>query len=592
MPAPPTRELFIQQQSMIPMRDGVRLNTEIYMPRDGEGKPWPVLLTRTPYGLSHDDDGFHVSLSSSYRELAADGYVFVFQDIRGRYESEGDFVMLRPPRSVTGAEVDEATDTQDTIAWLLENLEGHNGRVGMLGVSYGGWLTVMAMLDPHPALLAVSPQASPADMFLGDDFAHNGAFRLAPSFGYVALMETGRSNAPFRFDQRDAYEWYLDLGPYSNVNELYFREPRPTWQAFMANSSYTDYWKRISVLPHLEAPTVPALHVAGWWDAEDFYGPLTIYRRLEGRDASEMSSLVVGPWRHGGWSSGDGDSLGEIRFGSATGAYYRSQLQRPFFARHLQTDADAETTTAATEAVVFQTGTNVWRELEEFPPPAERRSLFLGAGRRLRFEEEPEAGFREYRSDPESPVPYMPRPMPGFWQGGQALWKVTDQRFVDRRPDVLGFETEPLAEDLAFCGEVTAHLFASTTGTDADWVVKLIDVYPEDLEGDATMAGFQLMIADEVFRAKFRDSFETPSPVVPGQVTPYEFSLGERCHTFLAGHKIMVQVQSTWFPLIGRNPQTFVDIPTAEAGDYRAATHRIWHGPGQGSRVELPVVDF
>ena len=591
--APLPRDLFVQQQAMIEMRDGARLNTEIYIPRNGSGGPWPILINRTPYGLGHDEDGFHAALSQRYSELAEDGYIFVFQDIRGRYESEGNFEMMRPPRSATGSAVDEATDTSDTLDWVLDNIHGHSGKVGMLGVSYGGWLTVMAMLDPHPSLAAVSPQASPADMFLGDDFAHNGAFRLAPSFGYVALMETGKLNAPFRFDQRDAYEWYLDLGTYANVNEKYFTERRPTWDAFMANPNYSEYWQTISVLPYLSAPTVPALHVAGWWDAEDFYGPTQIYSRLESHDTSDLSSLVIGPWRHGGWSSGEGSSLGEVEFGSATARTYRAEVQRAFFARHLYgSEADEADWWPAGEATIFQTGSNVWRSFAEFPPPSEARKLYTRSGRRLSFSPSEAAGYDEYVSDPENPVPYMPRPMPGFWQGGQALWKVTDQRFVDRRPDVLSWESDVVAEPLQVCGEIKVHLAASTTGTDSDWVVKLIDVFPEDYEVKPDMAGFQLMVADEVFRAKFRESFEAPRSVPSGQAVDYDFSLGSRCHTFLPGHKVMVQVQSSWFPLIGRNPQTFVDIPRAKASDYRAATQRIWRGPDEGSYLELPIVDL
>ncbi|MEM6702275.1 MAG: CocE/NonD family hydrolase [Acidobacteriota bacterium] len=585
---PPSKR-FVQQQAMIEMRDGIRLNTEIYVPRDGSG-PWPILVTRTPYGLGHDDDGFHRYLSRHYRELVDDGYIFVFQDIRGRYASEGEFAMQRAPAAVTGRSIDEATDTQDTIDWVLENVPEHNGKVGMLGVSYGGWLTVMSMLDPHPALAAVSPQASPADMFLGDDFAHNGAFRLAPSFGYVALMETGKLNAPFQFDQHDAYEWYLDLGPYSNVNDRHFKEPRPTWEAFMANPNYSDYWKRASVLSYLEQIGLPALHVAGWWDAEDLFGPLAIYDGLEEWDEQNLSSLVVGPWRHGGWSSGDGRTLGAIDFGSPTAVTYRAQIQRAFFAHHLKDQPNSGAWPAG-EATIFQTGTNAWRSFDDFPPASKQTRLYLGADRSLSLGEPLEAGSRQYVSDPESPVPYMPRPMPGFWQGGQALWKVTDQRFVDRRPDVLSWQSEPMSKPLEICGAIDVHLVASTSGTDSDWIVKLIDVYPEDYEANSELRGFQLMVADEVFRARFRDSFETPSAVPANRPVAYDFSLGSRCHTFLPGHSVMVQVQSTWFPLIGRNPQTFVDIPSASASDYRSAMQKIFAG-GEGSYLSLPVVDL
>ncbi|REJ84951.1 MAG: CocE/NonD family hydrolase [Acidobacteria bacterium] len=606
------RELYGKQQAQIPMRDGVTLNTEIYAPLPGGplgAGPWPLLLTRTPYGLSHDDDGFHRALSTSYAELVGDGYVFVFQDIRGRYGSQGEFAMLRPPRASSGAAVDEASDTFDTIEWLLPHVPGNNGRVGMLGISYGGWLTAVAMLDPHPALTAASPQASPADMFLGDDFAHNGAFRLSPSFGYVALMESGRENAPFDFDQYDVYEWYLEMGPYSNVDRV-FGEPKPTWELFMDNPSYTDAWKAISLLPVLarvEDVEVPALHVAGWWDAEDFFGPLAIYQGLEPHDARQVSHLVVGPWRHGGWARGDGASLGAIEFGSKTAEHYRREIERRFFAHHLHGPADARGADetegwSGAEAIVFETGRNRWRTFDAFPPKeSETRRLYLHPGGSLGLQPGAPDGappYDEYISDPADPVPYMPRPIPGFWQGGQALWKVTDQRFADHRPDVLSWQGPPLEEDLTVCGDVRVHLVASTSGADSDWIVKLIDVYPEQLPENgpyaAEMAGFQLMVADEVFRARFRDSFENPSPVPAGVPLAYDFSLGARCHTFLAGHALMVQVQSTWFPLIGRNPQTWVEIPEAVASDYRPATQRIWRDPSgapdRASFLELPVL--
>jgi putative CocE/NonD family hydrolase len=585
------RDTFDKQQVMIPMRDGIQLNTEIYVPKGGQGQ-LPILLTRTPYGLGHDDDGFHSSLSSSYAELAADGYIFVFQDIRGRYESEGEFVMLRPPRDPTAADaIDEGTDTYDTIEWVLENVEGHNGRVGILGISYGGWLTVMGMIDPHPAVAAVSPQASPADMYIGDDFLHNGALRLAAAFGYAALMETDNTNRPYQFDQHDAYEWYLDLGPLSNANERYLHGEIPTWNAFMENPTYTEYWKRQAVSPYLTAVHMPTLNVAGWWDAEDFYGPMKIYEVLEQFDADSVNFLVAGPWRHGGWARSDGQTLGSVDFGSNTSAYYRSEIQARFFAYYLKDEG----TWDIREAHTFQTGANMWTSQDRWPPTdvTVERQLYFRSGGQLSFDPPQDEGadaYDAYVSDPNNPVPYMPRPMPGFWQGGQALWKVTDQRFVHRRPDVLSWETEPLTEDVVVAGRIVANLYASTSGSDCDWVVKLIDVYPEDYPADSAMAGFQLMIADDVLRAKFRNSFERPEPVPPNQVIAYDIDLNSRHHRFLQGHKIMVQIQSTWFPLIGRNPQTFVNIPTATEADYQKATQRIYRSATRPSHIALPVI--
>jgi putative CocE/NonD family hydrolase len=573
---------------MIPMRDGIRLNTEMYVPADA-AEALPILLTRTPYGLRHDDDGMHTALRTAYAALAEDGYIFVFQDIRGRYESEGEFVMLRPPRAPEDVDgIDEGTDTYDTIEWLLANLEGHSGKVGILGISYGGWLTVMGMLDPHPAVAAVSPQASPADMFIGDDFLHNGALRLAPAFGYAALMETDKTNRPFDFDQYDVYEWYLDLGPLANANARYLHDRIPTWNAFMENPAYTEYWQRLAVTPYLDGVTVPTLNVAGWWDAEDFYGPMAIYRTLERADTAGMSFLVVGPWRHGGWARGSGRTLGPLDFGSNTSEYYRERLEAPFFAHFLKGDGEW----TVEEAVTFETGSNIWTTHESWPPEgASERRLYLRAGGRLSFEPPSGTGpgFDSYVSDPDNPVPYMPRPIPGFWQGGQALWKVADQRFVHRRPDVLSWETAPLEEDVVVAGPIVANLYASTTGTDADWIVKLIDVYPEDYPEDPELAGFQLMVADEVLRAKFRNGFEAPEPVPAGEPVAYRIDLNSRHHRFRRGHKIMVQVQSTWFPLIGRNPQTFVNIPTATEADYRAATQHIHRSTALPSHLVLPV---
>ena len=598
-------EAYSKQDTMIPMRDGVRLNTEIYIPRDA-GDSVPIIFNRTPYGLPHDEDGFHAALGTSYEELARDGYIFVFQDNRGRYGSEGEFVMLRPPCPDTAGQgcVDEGTDAYDTVDWLMSNLDGHNGRVGILGISYPGWLTVMTLTEPHPAVKAISPQASPSDMFIGDDFFHNGAFRLAPGFGYVALMERADSVTPYNFTPADAYEYYLELGGLASVTADHPIGKLPTWQNFVAHPSYDEFWKRQETSHYLSGVTIPTLSVAGWYDAEDFYGPLKIYRRLESFDDAGRSSLVVGPWQHGGWASAVGDSLGPISFGQPTGEQFRSQVQRQWFRAHLKGDGRPE----PPEAYVFQTGTNRWQCYRDWPPSkgAETRDLYFREGGRLSFER-PGAGgtsYDEYVSDPANPVPYRRRPMPGFWQGAQALWKVEDQRFVSRRPDVLTFETEPLDEPVAIAGPITARLHASTTGTDADWVVKLIDVHPEDPEKDwqfylagenegVQMDGYQLMVAGEVMRARYRSSFEQPEPVTAGTPVEYEIDLRSRNHVFREGHRIMVQVQSTWFPLIDRNPQHFVqNIFRAESSDFRKATHRVYRSGNRASHVELPVVSM
>lgn len=572
------------------MRDGVHLNTEIYTPEDAD-EPLPIILTRTPYELRHDGKGIHRSLTSSYSWLAEEKYIFVFQDIRGRYESEGEFVMMRPPRDGKDkTSIDEGTDTFDTIEWLLKNLSNHNDKVGMMGISYGGWLTVMALIEPHPALVAVSPQASPSDMYIGDDFVHNGALRLSPAFGYAALMESGKTNSPYRYDQHDVYEFFLDLGPLSNANDKYLKGSLPSWNNFMAHPNYDKYWKGINVDRHLKHVPMAILNVAGWWDAEDFYGPLKIYETLEQYDTKNMNFLVVGPWRHGGWAGDKGDKLGSINFNIPTGEYYRKEIEAKWFASHLKSKGVLDNQ----EALVFETGSNRWTQFEEWPPVngIRKEKLYLRGNGTVSFQPPQESGevYDAYISDPANPVPYMPRPIRGFWQDtfAKALWKVADQRFVHRRPDVLSWESDALQEDLTISGNIIAHLMASTSGTDCDWIVKLIDVYPEDYE-EPGMSGYQLMIADEVLRAKFRKGFEKPKALTPGKVEDFQINLYGRNHTFRKGHKIMVQIQSTWFPLIDRNPQTYIDIPKATEKDYRKAEQRIYRSSTQASYIELPV---
>jgi putative CocE/NonD family hydrolase len=579
---------FTKTEAMIPMRDGVRLNTAVYVPKDAKG-PLPFILLRTPYGIGRAARNFQGYL----KELVEEGYIIVAQDIRGRFKSEGQFVMSRPPRDKDDPKaIDEGTDTYDTIEWLLKNVPNNNGRVGMLGISYGGWLTVMATLDPHPALKAVSPQASPADQFLGDDFHHNGAFRLSYGFEYVAMMETDKTNTNFKFDRKDTFEWYLRLGALRNVNEKYFHGKMPTWNDFVAHPNYDDFWKKQAFAPYLNKVTVPSLHVAGWWDQEDFYGELKVYELLEKHDAKNQNFLVVGPWNHGGWASGEGSKLGNIPFDSPTGTYYREKIQAPWFAHFLKDKGKLD----QPEALLFETGSNKWVRYDQWPPKrgVETRKLYFHPNGRLSFDPPPEGAgeYDSYVSDPARPVPYRPRPINPTYQGpGWPVWQTEDQRFVHLRPDVLSYETEPLAEDVTIAGDLVAHLFASTTGTDGDWIVKLIDVYPEDFK-DATLGGYQLMVAGEVLRGRFRKSFEKPEPVEPGRVEEYAVGLRWRDHCFPKGHKIMVQVQSTWFPVIDRNPQKYVDnIFQAKDADYQAATQRVYRAPKQPSHILLPVLE-
>jgi uncharacterized protein len=585
-------EEFDKKVVLIPMRDGVHLHTTIFVPRNAK-EPLPFLIDRTPYGYTFD------VYSDAFDELIEDGYIFVFQDIRGRHGSEGQFEMLRPPRHkwIPNA-IDESTDAYDTIDWLLKNIPNNNGRAGVMGISYDGWLTVMAMLDPHPALKAVSEQASPADEFLGDDFHHNGAFRLSYGFEYPAMVEGAtemvfpKVENYFKFDRYDTLEWYLRLGSLSNVNRKYFNGKLPTWNNFATHVNYDDFWQKQAVTPYLDEPKVPNLNVAGWWDQDDFYGPLKIYETLEKKDKNHLNYLVVGPWNHGGWADGDGHYLGNINFDSDTGRYFRGHIQAAWFTYWLKNRGSLP----LSEALVFQTGSNQWIRYGQWPPRQgiTRQKLYFRAGGILSFDSPrsgEKEGFDSYVSDPQHPVPYRPRPVRPMWPGPEwPTWLVQDQRFVYLRPDVLSWETDPLQKDVVINGDIVAHLFASTSGSDSDWVVKLIDVYPEDYPKDPKMGGYQLIIADEVVRARFRNGPEKPQPLTPNQVTGYIIDLHENDHCFLKGHRIMVQVQSTWFPLIDRNPQEFVpNIFDATDADYHKATQRVYRSQAYPSHLELPI---
>ena len=587
-------KIFDKTDVMIAARDGVKLHTEIYSPKN-VSEPRPIIFERTPYGLADDEKGYSRKLGR-YAEMIPDGYIFVLQDIRGRYGSEGKFVMQRPVRDPKNPKaIDEGTDTYDSIDWLARNVPRNNGRVGLLGVSYGGWLTVMGMLEPHPALKAVSEQASPADMFLGDDFHHNGAFRLSYGFEYSTMMETDKTNFSFQFDCFDTYEWYLQLGALSNASKKYIHGALPTWNDFVAHPNYDAFWKQQAMPYILTRPRVPNLNVAGWWDQEDFYGPMKIYEILEKEDPDHLNYLVAGPWNHGGWAHGAGNSLGLIPFGSDTALYFRQKIEAPWFAYWLKNQGSLP----LKEALLFQTGSDTWVKFDSWPPrEAKTQNLYFHPDSKLSLDaptEESAEAFDNYTSDPAHPVPYRHRPVdmtypedhPGSWY----TWLVEDQRFVDDRADVLSWETAALESDLTIAGEVVAHLFASTTGSDADWIVKLIDVYPEDNPSNWDLAGFQLMVSNEVFRGRYRTSFEKPAPIEPNKVLEYTWSLHTQDYTFKKGHRVMVQVQSTWFPIIDRNPQTFVpNIFEAKDSDFKTATHRVYRTPEFPSRVDIPVV--
>jgi uncharacterized protein len=572
---------------MIPARDGVKLHTLIFAPKNTSEK-LPFLIERSPYGF--DNGRAERTLATRYKELADEGFIFVLQDIRGRYQSEGQFVMQRPVRDPNRSNsIDEGSDTYDTIDWLLKNVPNHNGRAGLLGISYGGWLTAMALIEPHPALQAASEQASPADMFLGDDFHHNGAFRLSYGFEYVARMETGKTQAFFDFDKYDTFDWYLSLGPLSEIDKRYFHGEKPTWNNFVEHPNYDPFWQQQAVNLILTKTSVPNLNVGGYWDQEDYYGPVKIYETLEKSDTDHKNFLVLGPWRHGGWG-GEGKALGPIDFGGDQSKYFREKIEVPWFAHWLKDKGPLN----QPEAMAFETGRNTWERYNAWPPTEgiQMRKLYMSTAGGLSFDaprEGSDNAFDAYVSDPAHPVPYRHRPVPPTYSqnSGWTQWLVEDQRFVDLRPDVLSWKTEPLKSDLVIAGDVVAHLFASTSGSDADWIVKLIDVYPEN---DAKLPGYELMIDNDVFRARFRNGFEKPERVEPGRVYEYPVDIHSANHAFRQGHRIMVQVQSTWFPLIDRNPQTFVEnIFKAAASDYQPATQRIFRSSRYGSYVQLPV---
>jgi putative CocE/NonD family hydrolase len=580
-------EPYEKIDAMVPMRDGVRLNTEIYIPKNAHER-LPLLMLRSAYGSPH----LIPSWVTGLEELAAEGYIFVFQDIRGRFKSEGQFVMLRPPRDKTDpSPIDESTDSYDTIDWLIKNVPNNNGRVGVLGVSYSGWLTMMAMLDPHPALKAVSPQASPADMFLGDDFHHNGAFRLSYAFEYVAIVEGSNDLRPFKFDGNDTFDWYLSAGTLANADERYFHRTLPTWNDFVNHPNYDEFWKKRAFDSYLTRVTVPTLNVAGWWDQEDFYGPLRIYEQLEKHDVTHRNYLVVGPWNHGGWARGEGNRLGKIDFHLPASQYFREHVQAPFFAYFLKDKGKLE----LAEAIIFQSGANEWRMYKEWPPidQTTSRKLYFRKNGKLSFDPPPSDGGKPcdpYVSDPSKPVPYRVRPIQPISGSEWETWLLEDQRFVTGRADVLILQTDTLPDDVTVTGNVIAHLVASTSGTDGDWIVKLIDVLPEDSPHDPQMSGYQWMIANDVFRGRFRKSFERPAPLRPNQPEEYTIDLHSVNHTFRKGHRIMIHVQSTWFPLIDRNPQKFVEnIFAAKDSDYQPATQCVYHSPGLGSYIEMPI---
>jgi len=577
---------YTRSEAMIPMRDGVKLHVVILRPAGSEtsGEALPFLMQRTPYGTSWVSSG---AVSGSKPELAASGYIFVFGDIRGRYESEGKFVMNRAiVAHTTKNDVDETTDTRDTIDWLLKSVPNNNGKVGVLGVSYPGFLAMSAGIEAHPAVKAISPQAPMTNVWMGDDFFHNGAFRETYGFDYVQQLEAQKTDARVQ-SKEDTFDFFLRHVNFAGAADAAKMENLPTAKIFLTQPAYTKFWQDMAVEKRLTKVEVPTLEVGGWWDQEDMWGTQAEYAALKPHDTKNEVFMVLGPWNHGGWGPTT-RHLGVLDFGAATGDQYRKTIEAPFFEKYLKERAGFDLTGVAS----FRTGVNKWEGYEAWPPKQgfKEAKLYLTTDGGL-WMTAPTSGEKvaaSYRADPANPVPYRNRPIQSTYGDGSKwrTWLVENQKFLSGRKDLANFSTPVLEKDVTVTGDVVADLFASTTGTDGDFVVKLIDLYPDD--APAPMAGYQLMIVDEIFRGRYQKSFETPEAITPGKVTEYKWSLHGADHTFLKGHRIMVEVQSSWFPLYDRNPQTFVpNIMMAPAAAYQGQTVSIYGSEKYPSHLEF-----
>jgi hypothetical protein len=599
---------YVKRDVMIPMRDGVKLHTVIVVPKGAKGAP--ILLTRTPYDANAQTsrvESAHMSMILSGYDNATDviiqdGYIRVIQDVRGKYGSEGDYVMTRPVRGpLNPTEVDHSTDTYDTIDWLVKNVPETNGKVGIIGISYDGFLPLMALINPHPALKVAVPMNPMVDGWIGDDWFHNGAFRQ-PNLEYIYQQEATRdSSQKWWSSHNDEYDMCMEAGSAGELARSHGMEQLGFWRKILEHPAYDAFWRDQAVDKILAAQPlkVPVMLVHSLWDQEDIYGAIAVYRAIEPKDArNDKVFLVMGPWRHGG-EIGDGSSLGAIRFDSDTARYFREKILRPFLAHYLKDGAPSGDVAPVS---AFETGTNKWRRYSSWPIscdkgcPNQSKPIFLQPGLRLGFSA-PAASppaYDEYVSDPAKPVTYRLRPIRPTYSEGSTWghWLVDDQRNFSTRPDVLSYTSDVLAAPLAIGGQPVAHIFASTSGSDADWVVKLIDVYPDEVPSEPALGGYQLMVSADIMRGRYRNSPEHPAPIPADKVQEYRILMPAADHVFLPGHRVMVQIQSTWFPLYDRNPQTYVEnIFWAKPGDYRKATQRIFHAPEQASFIDLPVVE-
>jgi len=611
-PAPPAptedyvRAHYTKYEYRIPMRDGKRLFAAVYVPKDAAGGPYPFLMDRTPYNVGpYGEDHYPEHLGPS-DEFEKGGYIFVYEDVRGRWMSEGDFQEMRPhiDEKKSPQDVDDASDTYDTIEFLLKHVENNNGKVGIWGISYPGFYTSASIIDSHPALAAASPQAPMTDLFLGDDAYHGGAFMLSANFGFYAFFRPQKNpvgpspSIPFDFGTPDHYRFYLDAGNIANLDTQYLKGSNWLFNDQFKHDTYDDYWKARDLSQHMKNVHCAVLVVGGWYDAEDLAGPYRTFNAINKFNPETPTTLVEGPWVHGGWARSDGNHLGDIQFNAKTAAYFRAEIQFPFFEHYLKGKGAAQA-----KAVVFETGTNVWRRFDAWPPKAaSSRTLYFHAGGKLSFDPPGESKSEdEYVSDPNHPVPFVAYTTDTVPQ----RYMVDDQRFASYRPDVVAYETEPLKEDVTIAGPISPHLKVASSGTDSDFDVKLIDVYPEDypdpdhsMNGNKRildapplhMGGYQQLLRGEPFRAKFRNSWEKPEPLTPGKETDIDFTMPDLFHTFRRGHRIMVQVESSWFPLTDRNPQTFTDIPYAKPEEFQKATEQIFHQKDAASGVEVVVL--
>ena len=594
------KEHYTKHEYAIPMRDGTKLFTAVYSPKD-KSKTYPMLMVKTPYNIRpYGVNNFPENLgpTGGDNRFAKDGYIFVYQDVRGRWMSEGTFRNMTPhnPNKQTPQDTDESSDMYDTVEFLLENVKNHNGNVGIFGISYRGFYAAASVIDSHPAIKASSPQAPMADIYYGDDFHHRGAFFLQDAFNFFDGFDQDHNN-PTTMDKRDvfikpgqdSYKFFMDLGVLSNVNKNYFFGKSPFWNKLMEHPNYDEFWQSRHIAPHMKNVNAAVMTVIGSFDAEDSYGGTAIYSSIEENNPRTDNFLVRGPWFHGGWVRSAGTELGNVQFDVQTSKYYKEEIDLKFFNHYLKGGPDHN----LPEVLAFYTGENEWREHSEWPPEeAEPITFYLKNDGDLDTNRPDGSGLSEWISDPDNPVPSTQE----ITHRRSREYMVEDQRFAARRPDVMVYETEALDRDLTLTGKITADLYLETTGTDADLVVKIIDVFPDDYQEreekqdkymDVPMAGYQMMVRGEVIRGKYRNSYETPEAFVPGEVTQVKFTLPDITHTFKQGHKLMIQIQSSWFPLVDRNPQQFLNIFEAKEEDYIKATHKLHHSDQYPSSITV-----